>query len=222
MEQANPTEKTLTMVDRLLSYAERFPNAHIILRPSDMHIRAHSDASYASESKARSRAGGIIFLGYNEDGSVNGAFDYISTVIPIVCSAAAESEYAALFLVGKAITQHRNTLCDMGYPQRTTKISCDNQCAVGIANDQVKQKHSRAIDMRYHWIRDQVKQNKLQVVWEKGATNLADYFTKAYSSKHTTAIRHIYVYTSLLSTQVQSNTERKVAKQLIYLMKTKG
>jgi hypothetical protein len=66
---------------------------------------------------------------------------------------------------------------------------------VGIANDSVKQKRSKAIDMRYHWIRDQVKQKTYNITWEAGAGNLADYFTKAHPVHHFTNMRNTYVST---------------------------
>ena len=53
----------------------------------------------------------------------------------------------------------RNILEDLGYPQPPTIILCDNKCAVGIATDAARAKRSKAIDMRWHWIRDQVRQN---------------------------------------------------------------
>ncbi len=48
---------------------------------------------------------------------------------------------------------------DMGYPQPPTTILCDNTSAIGLANDTIKQKRSKAIDMRFHWIRDRIRQN---------------------------------------------------------------
>ena len=45
-QQAKPTEATVKAVDRLLSYAERYPNAVIEIRPSNMQLSAQSDASY--------------------------------------------------------------------------------------------------------------------------------------------------------------------------------
>ena len=95
----------------------------------------------------------------------------------------------------------------MGYPQQQIQIKCDNKCAVEIANDDVKQKRSKAIDMRYHWIRDQVNQHK-------GETNLADFFTKAHPTKHLVAIRHLYVYTLPMAETRYSARERRVAKYL--------
>ena len=38
--------------------------------------------------------------------------------------------------------------------------------------------------MRYHWIRDQVTLGNFTVTWEPGATNLADFFTKAHQVSH--------------------------------------
>ncbi len=45
------------------------------------------------------------------------------------------------------------------YPQPPTTILCDNITAIGLANDNIKMKRSKAIDMRFHWIRDRVRQN---------------------------------------------------------------
>ena len=195
IQQTNPTKATLRAVDRLLSYVETYPNAHIIITRSDMQLCVQSDASYHSETGARSRAGGIIYFGCTADGTINGAIDYISTVIPTICASAAEAEYAALFIVGREATAARHILADLGHPQNTTTIVCDNQCAVGIANDEVKQKRSKAIDMRYHWIRDQVRQGKFTIKWEKGSENLADYFTKAHPVAHVVSMRRTYVTT---------------------------
>ena len=82
---------------------------------------------------------------------------------------------------------------DLGYPQDKFEIICDNKCAQGIASGTVKQKRSKAIDMRYHWIRDQVKQGKFVITWKPGKENLADYFAKAHPVKHHIAVRKLYV-----------------------------
>ena len=74
----------------------------------------------------------------------------------------------------------RTILSDLGYPQPPTIIMCDNTCAIGIAMHTVsiKQKHSNAIDMRFHWVRDRVRQGQFVIAYIKSADNVADYFTK--------------------------------------------
>jgi len=99
----------------------------------------------------------------------------------------------ALFQNGQAAVSSINTLADLGYPQIATPIITDNSTAVGIANHTVRLKRSKAMDMRYHWIRDRVHQGYYHVTWGPGALNLADYFTKTHPPHHYRAMRSTYV-----------------------------
>ena len=45
-------------------------------------------------------------------------------------------------------------------------------------------KQSKAMDMRFYWIRDRVRQGQFLVYWKRGKTNQADYFTKHHPAKH--------------------------------------
>ena len=62
-------------------------------------------------------------------------------------------------------------------------------CAVGIADNTFNLKRTKTIDMRYHWIRDQVKLQVFRITWKAGKFNLADFFTKAHPVKHNLDIR---------------------------------
>lgn len=62
-EHVKPMERTTTRVHQLLDYMGTHPTAVIRFRASDMILNVHSDASYLSAGKARSRAGGYFFLG---------------------------------------------------------------------------------------------------------------------------------------------------------------
>ena len=192
--QATATTQILEQVERFISYASKFPDATLRIRASDMKLYAHSDASYLSEPKARSRAGGYLFLGNCSAGDIpNAAISYFSVIISTVVTSATEAEYAALFMTGQAAISIRNTLADLGYPQGTTQLICDNKCAVGIAQNTLKLKRSKTIDMRYHWIRDQVLAKTFNVTWQSGNSNLADFFTKAHPVHHHLAMRKFYV-----------------------------
>eukprot|EP00804_Cyclotella_cryptica_P023928 CCRYP_010044-RA/>CCRYP_010044-RA protein AED:0.06 eAED:0.07 QI:0/0/0/1/1/1/3/0/1072 len=92
-QQAKPTTTTLDRVSQFLDYALSHPNAGVTYRASDMILAAHSDASYLSESNARSRAGGHFFLSENDHyPNNNGAVLTISQIIKVVMSSAAEAE----------------------------------------------------------------------------------------------------------------------------------
>ena len=82
----------------------------------------------------------------------------------------------------------------MGHPQQATPLKTDNSTATGIANKTIKQKRSKAIDMRFYWLCDRVQQGMFDVYWAPGLNNLADYPTKHHSGKHHKTVRGIYTY----------------------------
>jgi hypothetical protein len=57
------TATTMDAVKHLLNYCSTKPNATIRYFTSDMQLKIHSDASYLSEPKAKSRSGRYFFLG---------------------------------------------------------------------------------------------------------------------------------------------------------------
>ena len=61
-EQTQGTQKTLYAITQLLNYAATHPNTTICYRKRDMVRHIHSDDSYLSDPKARSCAGGNVFL----------------------------------------------------------------------------------------------------------------------------------------------------------------
>jgi hypothetical protein len=63
IEETTATPKTQTSASQLLDYLATHPNAKIRCYASDMVLHIHSDASYLSVSKARSRLGGLFNLG---------------------------------------------------------------------------------------------------------------------------------------------------------------
>ena len=139
-----------------------------------------SDASYLSRSHARSVAGGCFYIGNKDQPThINGTVSAVSNTIDVVVSSAFEAEYGAVFIIAQVGVWIRTILNALGYPQPPSIILCDNECAVGIANDATKLRKGKAIDMRFHWIRDRILQQQFQVLWRKGSNNLADFFTNA-------------------------------------------
>ena len=67
-----------------------------------MKLAAHSDASYLSEPKARSRAGGIPPLSSDSTAPHNnGAIINIAHIIKHVMTSATEAELAALYITAR-------------------------------------------------------------------------------------------------------------------------
>ena len=88
----------------------------------------------------------------------------------------------------------RQCLIELGHPQPPTPLKTDNSTATGILTGTIKQKRSKAIDMRFYWLKDRVKQRQFDVYWAPGLNNLADYTTKHHSGKHHRQLRPIQLH----------------------------
>jgi hypothetical protein len=111
-----------------------------------------------------------------------------------VMASAMEAELGALFNNVRDEIPIHNTLIKMGQDQAATPIQIDNACAAGVANETVKQRRSKAIDMPFNWIRDLIKQGQFIIHLRKGTDNLADYFTKHPFPAHHKHIRSDYLF----------------------------
>ncbi len=101
MEQTKATKKTMGRCIQLLNYLASNLEAKVRFHASDMIMNIHSDASYLSETKARSRACGHFFMGWmpknGEPIQLNGAFHVNTTILRFAVASAAEAKLGALF-----------------------------------------------------------------------------------------------------------------------------
>jgi hypothetical protein len=107
-----------------------------------MQLKIHSDTSYLSEPKAKSRIGGYFYLGNKTDSPKkplsNGPLLCHTTVLKNVVSSVAEAEFGALFENAKEGAVTRTTLAEMGHNQDATELKTDNTTADGIINNTVQ------------------------------------------------------------------------------------
>lgn len=188
-KQSAPTQHTMELLLHFLAYAVSNPAALIVYRASSMILWIHSDAAFLTEWKARSRTAGIFYLGFSGiDDPINGVLDAQSVIMKNVVPSVAEAEYGSIFANAQYGIPLRNMLADFGYPQPPTIIVTDNACAMGIANKTLKARRSKSMDVRFHWIQDQIKLRNYQVVWRPGSQNLADFVSKIHPPSHNEAM----------------------------------
>ncbi len=184
-DQAAPTQATMEKIEMFLDYAASHPDAIVTYRASKMILALHSNASYLSEPKARSQAGGHFFLSENkEDPTNNGVVLNTAKIIKAVMSSAAEAELGAMFINAREAVPCRKTLEEMGHKQPETPIQVDNSTAVGVANSNIQPRRTKAMDMRFHWLQDREAQKQFKFYWRPGTQNLADYWTKHHCAAH--------------------------------------
>jgi hypothetical protein len=203
LEQTHATTTTWDAVVWSLNYAATHPNATICYVASDMWLHIHSNASYISVSRAHSRAGGHFILSTQPLDPAkapikapprNSPIHTICKIMKNVMGSAAKAKIGAAYINAQEAVPICTTLAKMGHRQPSTPIQVDNSTAVGFANDTIKQKHSKAIDMRFYWIKNWTKQDQFLIYWGPGHSNLADYRTKHHSPAHHRLMRPTYLH----------------------------
>ena len=193
-QSAAPTEDTMKHTKQLLDYLATQEEAVLTYNASEMKLAAHSDASYLSEPKARSRAGGHFFLSNNaEIPANNGAILNIAHIIKHVMSSATEAELAGLYIMAREAVYIRIILEEMGHKQPPTPLQTDNSMADGVVNGKITPKRTKAMDMRFHWLRDRECQEQFRIYWRPGKLNYADYWTKHHQAKHHQNVRREFL-----------------------------
>jgi hypothetical protein len=151
--QAEPTDETMTQCKQFLDYTATHQDAIITYKKSDMVLVVHSNTSYLSKPKARSRAGSHFFLSSDiEDPIDNGAVLNLAQLIKAAMSSAAEAELRALYINAHKAVPQQGTLEEMGHKQPPTPMQTNNTTAMGFVNNNIQPKCTKAMDMRFHWL----------------------------------------------------------------------
>ena len=161
---------------------------------SNMKLATHSDASYLSEPKTRSRAGGHFLLSSDTQVPAKiGAVLNIAHIIKHVMSSATEEELAALYIMAQEAVYIRIIMEYMGHKQPPTPLQTDNLMADVVCNGKIHPKRTKAMDMRFHWMRDRECQDQFRIYWRPGKSNYADYWTKHHPAYHHQNTRKYFI-----------------------------
>ena len=70
-------------------------------------------------------------------------------------------------------------MADLGIGQsQPTTLYCDNQAAEALIGNPVFHRRTKHLDVKFHYVRDLAKQEKIAVVHVRSEDQLADMFTK--------------------------------------------
>ena len=145
-----------------MDYAATHQNTYIRYHASDMVLNVDSDAAYLVAPQAKSRIAGYYHLSQNptktQHPTVNGAILVECKTLRHVVASAAEAETAGVFHNAQMAVPIRHFLQALGHQQPPTPIKTDNSTTHGFIHNNIHQKKSKSLDMRYHWLRDRETQ----------------------------------------------------------------
>nr|GEZ90488.1 retrovirus-related Pol polyprotein from transposon TNT 1-94 [Tanacetum cinerariifolium] len=90
-----------------------------------------------------------------------------------------KAEYIALSGCRAQILWMRSQLTDYGLGFNKIPMYCDNKSAIALCCNNVQHSRSKHIDIRYHFIKEQVENGVIKLYFINTEYQLADLFTKA-------------------------------------------
>ena len=138
-----------------------------------MQIKAYTDSDWAGDpSDRKSYSGSMIFL---DNALVSWGCSKQKTVSTSSC----EAEYMAASTAAKEVLGVLNILKSFTTIEIPIIMYQDNIGATYLTENDIHNKRSKHIDIRYHHVRDLVAQKILKIEYIKTKENIADIQTKA-------------------------------------------
>ena len=97
-----------------------------------------------------------------------------------MAQSSAEAEYISASLATSQAIWLRRILEDIKEKQNeATYLLCDNNSAIAIAKNYVFHSRTRHIAVKYHFIKEAISEDEVQLMYCKSEEQIADIFTKA-------------------------------------------
>ena len=175
---ANPSLQHFTAVKRILRYLAGTQDHGITYSKSYINIDNNNfygfaDAAFANHDDLKSTTG-YVFL------ASGGAITWKSKKQTTIALSSTEAEYVALSEAAREACWLRNLYDEIGYPQESPIIiKGDNDGSIAMARNQQFHNRSKHIAIRWHWVRDLVEQQLINIETCRDPQQTADVLTKA-------------------------------------------
>ena len=170
----NPGNVHWQAVKRILRFLNGNKNFGITYTKEDgVRIVAYSDSDWAGDVDGRrSRTGYVVYIS-------GGAVAWMSKSQKVVALSSCEAELYALCECMKEILWLLSFLDEMSIKYCVPVIWVDNQGAIALSQNPVHHQRTKHIDVKWYFIRDVIKSDRVLVRYVQTQFNIADIFTKA-------------------------------------------
>ena len=170
----NPGNEHWVGVKRVLRYVQGTLDYGLVYHHSpEFHLKAYADSDWAGCVETRkSTSGHVCCLGSN-------TISWRSKKQPIVALSSTEAEYIALCAATQEVVWMRRLLKGVAHEQLgATVVYEDNQGAMSLSRNSKDHARTKHIDVKYHYVREAVEKEIINVKYVPTADMLADALTK--------------------------------------------
>jgi hypothetical protein len=173
----NPTDEHWRAVVHIIRYLNTTKDFWLVMGgEGDIGI-GFADADWASQLDRHSISGYSFHIG-------QGAVTWSSKRQSILALSTTESEYIAGVHAAKEAEWLRQLFEELRVERNGPMVlRCDNQSAIALCKDGKFHARTKHMDIRYHYIREQVVNKKIKVIYIPSNSNPADIMTKPLPRK---------------------------------------
>ncbi|GJV28241.1 hypothetical protein Tco_1384689 [Tanacetum coccineum] len=141
-------------------------------KDTGMSLTAYADVDHAGCQDTRcSTSGSAQFLG-------DKLVSWSSKKQKCTAISSTKAEYIALSGCCAQILWMRSQLTDYGFQFNKIPLYCDNKSAIALCCNNVQHSRAKHIDVRYHFIKEQVENRIVELYFVRTEYQLAEIFTK--------------------------------------------
>ena len=180
----SPSSNHLVAAKHILRYLKGSLDLGIFFQLGPLHLTAFTDADRAGDPHDRRSTSGLtVFLG-------NNPITWLSKKQHTVSRSSTEAEYRSLATGAAELAWLRQVLRDMGlFLPSAPVIWCDNTSALALASNPVFHGRTKHIEVDFHFVRERVVRGDIRLHFISTDDQVADLFTKAFSSPRFSKLR---------------------------------
>jgi len=185
---SNPGQSHVGALKRVLRYLKGSINFQLTYSGSSdskLAVLGHCDSDWGGSIDDRRSVSGTVFT------IAGGAVTWQAQRQKSVALSTVEAEYMAACQAAKDAVWLRAFLVGLGLKASApTTIQCDSQGAIALAKNPEHHQRSKHIDLRYHFVREQVTGGVITLDYASTSDMMADQLTKPLSrDMHNRCIR---------------------------------
>ncbi|KAK8914337.1 hypothetical protein KSP39_PZI023872 [Platanthera zijinensis] len=174
---AKPGKEHWSAVKRVFRYLRGTSDYSICYEGAEtgrvLDVVGHVDSDWGGDLDSRRSTSGYVFTLFG------GAISWMSRRQGVVALSSTEAEYMALTHASKEAIWLRRLCWELGFEQGPVKIWCDSQGAIQLAKNPAFHARTKHIDIQYHFIREKVEKQVVQLEKVDTKVNSSDFLTKA-------------------------------------------
>ena len=182
--QASPRTSHRQAVKRIFRYLQYSPDLGLWFSASStLSLSGYSDAGFAGcRLDRKSTSGTCQFLG-------SSLVSWSSRKQSSVAQSTTEAKYVAAASCCSQLLWISYTLSDFGEECSRIPLLCDSTSAISVAKNPVLHSRTKHIEVRYHFLRDNVEKGKIVLSHVPTQDQIADIFNKPLDQATFTRLR---------------------------------